>query len=76
MAVDVETAVEIARPRDVVAAFAADPDDATVWYENIKSVEWKTPVPMLAAAMHRANRKDLAMLKATLEDGHSGFAGR
>lgn len=44
--VDVVTSVEIERPRADVAAFAADPDNATRWYENIKSVEWKTAPPM------------------------------
>lgn len=46
MAVDVETTIEIARSREEVAAYAANPDHATAWYENIKSVEWKTPKPM------------------------------
>ncbi len=41
------TEIEIARPRDEVAAFAADPSNATAWYKNIKSVEWDTP-PLLA----------------------------
>ncbi|MEV7528424.1 SRPBCC family protein [Agrococcus sediminis] len=46
MPVDVVTAIEIARPRDEVAAFAADPDHATRWYENIRSVEWQTAPPL------------------------------
>ena len=46
MPVDVVTTVEIARPREVVAAFAADPANATAWYENIKRVEWKSSPPI------------------------------
>ena len=46
MQVDVRTQVEIDRPRTEVAAFAADPDNATAWYENIESVEWRTPKPL------------------------------
>ncbi len=44
--VDVQTRVEIARSRGEVAAFAADPDNATRWYANITSVEWKTAPPL------------------------------
>jgi hypothetical protein len=44
--VDVQTAVEVARPRDEVATFAADPDNATAWYENIEAVEWKSAKPL------------------------------
>ena len=46
MSVDVETSIEIGRSRGDVAAYAADPDHATAWYKNIKSVEWKTPKPL------------------------------
>jgi hypothetical protein len=46
VAVDVVTEIEIARARTAVAAFACDPDNATRWYRNIESVEWKSPPPL------------------------------
>lgn len=46
MGIDVVTETEIRRPRAAVAAYAADPDTATAWYENIKAVEWQTPRPL------------------------------
>ena len=46
MPVDILTETVIARPRGDVAAFAADPDNATAWYQNITAVEWRTPPPL------------------------------
>jgi hypothetical protein len=46
MSVDVETVIEIARPRAEVAAYACDPDNATAWYRNIRRVEWETSPPV------------------------------
>lgn len=46
MPVDVETRIEIARPRAEVAAYASAVENATAWYENIKAVEWKTQPPL------------------------------
>jgi hypothetical protein len=44
--VDVLTSIVIDRPRAQVAAFAAEPLNATAWYENIERVEWQTDPPL------------------------------
>jgi hypothetical protein len=44
--VNVLTEIEIDRPRAVISAYAADPDNATIWYRNIKRVEWESSKPL------------------------------
>jgi len=46
VAVDVQVERTIQRPRAEVAAYAADPDNTTSWYSNIKAVEWESPRPL------------------------------
>jgi uncharacterized membrane protein len=50
MAVDVMTSIEIDRPREEVAGYAADPDNATSWYRNIEAVEWKSSKPLVVGS--------------------------
>jgi hypothetical protein len=53
MGVDVLTQMEIARPRAEVAAFAADPSNATRWYRNIRAVTWETSPPLAVGSRVR-----------------------
>ncbi len=51
MNVDVTTEIEIAAPRALVAEFAADPDNATKWYRNIKKIEWRSDKPLRVGSL-------------------------
>jgi len=50
MGVDVLTETVIDRPREQVAAYAADPSNAPEWYESIDAAEWKTQPPLRTAS--------------------------
>lgn len=51
--VDVLTSIEIDRPRQVVASYAADPSNAPEWYANISSIEWDTEPPVRVGSRMR-----------------------
>jgi hypothetical protein len=44
--VDVSTSTEILCPISNVFLYASNPDNASEWYANIKSVEWRTSGPL------------------------------
>jgi hypothetical protein len=48
--VDVRTEIEIDRPRDEVAAYAADPSNAMTWYRHITGAEWNSAKPLAVGA--------------------------
>ena len=68
MPVDVVTDIEIARPRSEVAAFSADPANATQWYRAIRDVTWETPPPLAVGSRVRFRATFLGrMLEYTYE---------
>jgi hypothetical protein len=44
--VNVTTQIKIAAPVKKVAEYVTNPDNAPLWYINIKSVKWQTPKPL------------------------------
>jgi uncharacterized membrane protein len=44
--VDVKTETTIAVSVEKVSEYSSNPDNATDWYENIKSVKWETAKPL------------------------------
>jgi len=47
MGVDVCVEAVIGRSPETVAAFAGDPTNAPEWYANIRSIQWRTPPPVV-----------------------------
>lgn len=76
MDVDVHVAIEIDRPVEVVRAYAADPNNAPEWYENIESIVWLTPPPVVVGsrmtfvARFLGRRLEYTYVVAAFDDRH------
>lgn len=50
MVVDVVTEAQIEKSPAIVSAFAQEPDNAPLWYDNIVAVEWRSARPLAVGA--------------------------
>jgi ligand-binding SRPBCC domain-containing protein len=78
--VDVSTTITIDSPLQSVAEFSSNPDNATKWYVNIKSVVWKTQKPAVVGSQidfvaHFMGRK-LAYTYEVVEKSSTRFVMR
>ncbi len=73
--VDVLTEITISKPVEVVAGYAANPDNTPEWYANIKSVEWHTSRPLKIGSLVGFKAKFLGRLLAYVKEIQKGFPG-
>ncbi|MEO2074234.1 MAG: hypothetical protein ABGX20_02465 [Bacillus sp. (in: firmicutes)] len=73
--VDVLTDIIIQCPREQVAAYAANPENAPEWYVNIKKAVWQSEksvdvgarIAFMSSMMKKANNADLNRIKSIME---------
>ena len=74
---EVTTKLVIAKPRERVAEFAAEPDNAPKWRSRVKSVTWKTERPVtvgsrIAFEAQNSGKKGGTVFEVTMfEPGHA-----
>lgn len=65
--VDVSVGTSIDRPREEVAAYAANPDNAPTWYARIGSVEWVSTAPLAVGSRVRFSARFGGLIVYTYE---------